>query len=274
MIRRYRHLVIQNGRHIVVVSAPIINRSKKYIGTDLVLIDLYQLKKIISSKTDSEKNYETILGYTSDGIASKAFTEIKNIKNDMMNDLMKRAFKGQEGMSDESSVFVAAYHGLNIDNWGLVILKNKAELYRTLNTRLIYWGLTGSFVYIVFLAGFRFLMKPLASRLLVRSDELNEKVKEQTRHFEEEIKERKRTAAELEKIITEHRQTEIALSESEQKYRLLANNVTDVIWSVDMDLHYNYISPLIEKIHGYTPEEVMGISFEQSFTHAFHPKTN
>lgn len=264
--------VLHNGRHIVVVSAPIINRSKEYIGTDLVLIDIYQLKKIISSKTDSEKNYETILGYTSDGITSKTFTEIKKIKSDVTNDLLKRAFKGQEGMNDESPVFVAAYHGLDVDNWGLVILKNKTELYKTLNTRLIYWGLTGSFVYIVFLAGFHFLMKPLASRLLVRSDELNKKVKEQTRHFEEEIKERKRTAAELEKIITEHRQTEIALSESEQKYRLLANNVTDVIWSVDMDLHYNYISPSIEKIHGYTPEEVMEISFEQSFTHASHQK--
>ena len=263
---------IQNGRHVVIVSAPIITRSKKYIGTDLVLIDLYQLKKIISSKTDSKKNYETILGYTLNGIAFKAFTEIKNIKNDVINDLIKKAGRGQEGITDESPVFLAAYHGLDIDNWGLVILKNKTELYRTLNTRLIYWGLIGIFACIVFLAGFYFLMKPLANRLLLHSDELTEKVKEQTRHFEEEIKERNRTAAELEKIITEHRQTEIALSESEQKYRLLANNVTDVIWSVDMNLHYNYISPSIEKIHGYTPEEVMEISFEQSFTHASHQK--
>lgn len=264
--------VIQNSRHLVVVSAPIINRSKEYIGTDLVLIDLYQLKNIIINKIDSGKNGETILGYTSEGAVSKTFAEIENIKNDVVNDLLKKAFKGQKGMSDESPVFVAAYHSLDIKNFGLVILKNKTELYRALNARLIYWGLTGIFAYIVFLAGFWFLMKPLANRLLLHSDELNEKVKEQTRHLEEEIKERKRTAAKLEKIITEHRQTEISLSESEQKYRLLANNVTDVIWSVDMDLRYNYISPSIEKMCGYTPEEVMEIPLEQSFTPASYQK--
>lgn len=264
--------VIQNKRHLVVVNAPIINHSKEYIGTDLVLIDLYQLKNIISSKTDSEKNYETILGYTSDGAVFKTFPEIKNIKNDVINDLLKKAFKGQKGMNDESPVFVAAYHSLNIKNFGLVILKNKTELYRTLNNRLIYWGLTGIFAYLVFLAGFWFLMKPLANRLLLHSDELNEKVKEQTRHLEEEIKERKRTAAELEKIIAEHRQTEISLSESEQKYRLLANNVTDVIWAVDMDLRYNYVSASIEKMCGYQPEEIMEIPLEQSFTPASYQK--
>jgi len=265
--------VIQNKRHIVVVSAPIINHSKEYIGTDLVLIDLYQLKNIISSsKTNPEKNYETILGYTSDNAISKTFPEIKNIKNDMINDLLKKAFKGQKGVDDESPVFVAAYHSLDIKNFGLVLLKNKTELYKTLNTRLIYWGLTGIFAYIVFLAGFWFLMKSLANRLLLHSDELNEKIKEQTRHLEEEIKERKRTAAKLKTIITEHRQTEISLSESEKKYRLLANNVTDVIWSVDMDLRYNYISPSIEKMCGYTPEEIMEIPLEQSFTPGSYQK--
>jgi len=258
--------VILNRRHVVVVSAPITNRSKKYIGADLVLIDLYQLIKIISSKTGPGKNYETILGHTSDGKIYRTFTEIKNIQNDVLSDLMKKALKGQKGMSDESPVFVAAYHGLDIKDWGLVILRNKADLYKTLNTRLVYWGFTGVFVYIVFLAGFYFLMNPMANRLLLHSDELNEKVKEQTRHLEEEITERKRTAAELEKIITEHKQTEIALSESEQKYRLLANNVTDVIWSVDMNLRYNYISPSIEKMRGYTAEEVMEIPLEESFT--------
>jgi hypothetical protein len=73
--------VIQNGRHIVVVSAPIINRSKKYIGADLVLIDLYQLKSIISRQMSSEKNHETILGYTSNGKVFKIFNEIKNISD-------------------------------------------------------------------------------------------------------------------------------------------------------------------------------------------------
>lgn len=232
--------VIQNGRHLVVVSAPIINRSKEYIGTDLVLIDLYQLKNIIISKTDSEKNYERILGYTSDGAVSKTFTEIKN---DVINDLLKKAFKGQKGMNDESPVFVAAYHALDIRNFGLVVLKNKTELYRALNSRLIYWGLTGIFAYIVFLAGFWFLMKSLANRLLLHPDELNEKVKEQTRHLEEEIRERKRT--------------EQALRDSESKFRSIFNNKGTATCLFGDDRIIRECNPTFEELSGFAKSEII-----------------
>ncbi|WP_289021198.1 PAS domain S-box protein [Desulfobacter postgatei] len=250
--------VIQNGRHIVVVSAPIINRSKKYIGADLVLIDLYQLKSIISRGTSSEKNYETILGYTSNGKVFKIFNEIKNIKNDEINDLLKNAFKGQEGMNAQSPVFVAAYHGLDIKNFGLVILQNKTELYKGLNTRLIHWGLTGIFAYIFFLAGFWFLMKPLANRLLLRSDELNEKVEEQTRHLEEEIQQRKRTEDELKKIITEHKQTEIALSESETRLSHIIMGSPVPTFVIDTDHVITHWNLALEKVSGISGRQVVG----------------
>ncbi|WP_287126429.1 PAS domain S-box protein [Desulfobacter sp.] len=250
--------VIQNGRHIVVVSAPIINRSKKYIGADLVLIDLYQLKSIISRQMSSEKNHETILGYTSNGKVFKIFNEIKNIKNDEINDLLKKAFKGQEGMNAQSPVFVAAYHGLDIKNFGLVMLQNKTELYSALNTRLIHWGFTGIFAYIFFLAGFWFLMKPLANRLLLRSDELNEKVQEQTRHLEEEIQQRKRTEDELKKIITEHKQTEIALSESETRLSHIIMGSPVPTFVIDTDHVITHWNLALEKVSGISGRQVVG----------------
>ena len=48
-----------------------------------------------------------------------------------------------------------------------------------------------------------------------------------------------------------------ALRESEEKYRLLTENIIDVIWTADLEGRLTYISPAIEKMLGYTPEEIM-----------------
>ena len=66
--------------------------------------------------------------------------------------------------------------------------------------------------------------------------------------------------------ITDRKIAERALRESERNFRMLANNVTDVIWSMDMNLKYTYISPSVKKLRGYTPEEAMQLPLEKTFT--------
>lgn len=54
------------------------------------------------------------------------------------------------------------------------------------------------------------------------------------------------------------------LQESEQRYRLLAENVTDVIWILDVEtLKLTYVSSAVEKTLGYPPDEIMALSIER-----------
>jgi len=57
--------------------------------------------------------------------------------------------------------------------------------------------------------------------------------------------------------ITKRRQAEETSKKSERKYRLLAENVNDVIFVLDMNLKYTYISPSVKFLRGYKPEEVL-----------------
>ncbi|MFB9887825.1 ABC transporter substrate-binding protein [Balneatrix alpica] len=54
------------------------------------------------------------------------------------------------------------------------------------------------------------------------------------------------------------------LKESEQHYRLLAKHVFDVIWTVDMQGNFTYVSPSVERLRGYRPDEVIGRSLRDA----------
>lgn len=57
--------------------------------------------------------------------------------------------------------------------------------------------------------------------------------------------------------ITTRKRTEEALHEADKRYRLIAENVSDVIWTADLDLNYTYVSPSVKNVFGTTPERVI-----------------
>jgi len=61
--------------------------------------------------------------------------------------------------------------------------------------------------------------------------------------------------------IHERKMAQMALWESNERFKALVENTSDWIWEVDVTGHYTYVSPMSEQIIGYKPEELIGKSF-------------
>lgn len=58
--------------------------------------------------------------------------------------------------------------------------------------------------------------------------------------------------------ITERKNIQEALIQSENRYRKVNEQSKTVVWEVDMNGRYTYVSPVAESVYGYTPEEMEG----------------
>ncbi len=70
----------------------------------------------------------------------------------------------------------------------------------------------------------------------------------------------------VERDITERKKTEEALKASEAKMRLLTDNMRDVVWIMNLDGRFTYVSPSVYQLRGYTAEEVQKQTLEEVMT--------
>ena len=66
--------------------------------------------------------------------------------------------------------------------------------------------------------------------------------------------------------VTKRSVMEQALEESERRYRMITEKMTDIVWITDKDLHVRYVSPSIQHILGFSQEERMQMTVADQFT--------
>ena len=93
--------------------------------------------------------------------------------------------------------------------------------------------------------------KRMESALRQARDELEVKVQERTHDL-------LTTNERLKREVAERREAETALRESEENYRIHFENANDVIYSYDSELRILQVSPSVERLLGYAPNELIG----------------
>jgi PAS domain S-box-containing protein len=96
--------------------------------------------------------------------------------------------------------------------------------------------------------------KQVESELKQHQDKLEDIVKTRTRELT-------KLNEQLQSEIIERKIAEEELRNNEEKYRFLFENISDVIFIFDSNLNLTSITPTVEKMSGYKPDEIVGKSF-------------
>jgi PAS domain S-box-containing protein len=106
-----------------------------------------------------------------------------------------------------------------------------------------------------------YILKPLDNMIL-----LEHSVKQAFEYAElkeENNKHKHHNSQEIKKKNQELQRTTKSMKECQEMYRILAENMTDNLWILDLKTFKTiYSSPSVEKIFGYTPEEVTKLNLE------------
>lgn len=204
---------VDNDLYLVATN-PILDKKRKMVGTDLVLLQLSDLERILEDNIGLGKSLKTILGSVSNDhvlkiigakeskdLASKAMSKRPTIKS-----AVDRSLMGQSGLllpgRDHSGNDVIAYGPVRKGRWALVVTMDKNELYAPVYPHLV---TTGAIIGVLILTGILvtvLLVRPLTGKMVIRTDELEQQVQEKAGIIEDLYEQI--LQSEKSKVIAEH----------------------------------------------------------------------
>lgn len=204
----------------LIVGTLINNETEQLLGRDLVLFEVPRLKRIVQNHSGLGETGEIILGTVNNGRV-QLFFEAGNNGNRIsraVENAIERSVAGEAGliqsdlMSDISEVI--AFNPIAIANWGLAVKMDRQELYQPVQKQIVDTGIAIAILTLLGTGGMVILLRPLANKAIVQTDELEQQIQEKSALLQAE------TAA----LQTEQRQRRAVEEALEQMNELKASS--------------------------------------------------
>jgi len=254
-------ITIGNGRFIV-VSAPIINRQKERVGTDIVLFTISKLAEIVRSYSGLGKKGETVLGrLRANGQYDLFFKMCTNKKSQLLSPqtrwlyVTEQALKKVAVSSRKSTSHllktphdIAAYRQIKGTDWAIIVVVEKSELFKTVTRDVLIIVLLVLTVIIPLgIVGLIFLLRPLSDRILIHVDTLQQEITaKESAIRQQEISE--------EKLLNEKEQLSVTL-----------RSIGDGVITTALEGHIVLINKIAEKLTGWSQKEAKGRPLQDVF---------
>ena len=240
---------------VLLIRTPIGLNPERPEGYDLVLFKTALIKRMVEDKFGLGKSGKIFLGYGQGPGTQWIFGpgSVSDGKSGPGPDLAS-AVNGalKQALRQNSEVIFAspavpptllAFAPIPGMPWGLIITMDEHEMFRRLQNEMVPLALT-LLVLLFAGAGCLFLLlRPLTGKVILHTDELQQRIAEQTQSLQEELRSRQ--------------EAEEALLRNEEKFRTVAD------WTYDWELWNDpqgqpiYISPSVERITGYPVEDFL-----------------